>query len=94
MKLTLKTQQNHCGRSITAGRIYERGVTEQSEVKNTHLCLLLWKQRPVMRRWYPRVCVIWAVLLTVQPLYKQTGEQIMNETFCWDNVNKPQKGKK
>lgn len=33
MKLTLKTQQNHCGRSITDDRIYERGVTEQSEVK-------------------------------------------------------------
>lgn len=26
---------------IMARHIYERGITEQSEVKNTHLCLLL-----------------------------------------------------
>lgn len=43
---------------ITARHIYERGITEQFEVKNTNSCVPLCKQRPVMRYSDPRVCVI------------------------------------
>lgn len=76
-----------------AQHIYECGVTEQSEVKNTRYCLLLWKQRPVMRYSYPRVCVIWA-FLTVLQFDKQTreGKLFLNAERCF-SVNEPQQAK-
>ena len=88
----------HCKRCLTSwlDTFYERRITTQSKIPACVVCVLLCKQRPVMRYSCPRVRVIWAVLFNgaVNITNRLLGEKhTLNEEWCCSIANEPQQAK-